>query len=216
MWALKAHSHDYHLLIIFIVNFNFFMEKELKYIMDTQTVVSTLGQNILDNLMVPLILLFAGAVIAIIKPRVDKMVDSITARADMDELMEENTVRKELLELIDKQVQAAVASNMSIAIMIKKRNGGTMPEEDGKRLAENARELVMNSLPLSLTKEGEKLNSIIGGTNRLEAVIKNSLEKHVYEYKYRGDNPKLSLDDAPKQKENSNNGSLLDMMKPKS
>lgn len=184
--------------------------------MDTQTVVNTLGQNILDNLMVPLILLFAGAVIAIIKPRVDKMVDSITARADMDELMEENTVRKELLELIDKQVQAAVASNMSIAIMIKKRNGGTMPEEDGKRLAENARELVMNSLPLSLTKEGEKLNSIIGGTDRLEAVIKNSLEKHVYEYKYRGENPKLPLDDTPKQKENSNNGSLLDMMKPKS
>ena len=150
-------------------------------------IFNSLGQAILDNLAIPVIVLFGAAFIAMIKPRIDKFVQSMIARADMKELMEENTVRKELIELIDGQVRSAVAANMSMAFSIKKRNGGVIPDEDAQRLANSARTTVMNSLPTTLTMPDGSLNQVIGGSDRLESIIQSAMEKYIYEYKY-GDN----------------------------
>lgn len=150
-------------------------------------IFNSLGQAILDNLAIPVIVLFGAAFIAMIKPRIDKFVQSMVARADMKELMEENTVRKELIELIDGQVRSAVAANMSMAFSIKKRNGGVIPDEDAQRLANSARTAVMNSLPTTLTMADGSLNQVIGGSDRLESIIQSAMEKYIYEYKY-GDN----------------------------
>ena len=152
--------------------------------MTIQGIFNSLGQAVLDNLMVPIIVVFGAAFIAIIKPKVDKFVTTMVARADMDEIAKENTVRRDLIALIDERVQSAVASNMSIARAIKSTYGGVMPPEQGKALSDNAKKLVMNSLPVALTDEDGSLNKIIGGTDRLQAIIESSLEKHVYEYKY--------------------------------
>ena len=43
----------------------------------------------------------------------------------------------------------------------------------------------MNSLPVSLTDKDGNLNKILGGTDRLEAIIETSLKKYVYEYKFK-------------------------------
>ena len=145
----------------------------------------SLGNAIMDNLMVPVIVIIAGALIAIFQPKINKIVQKHLAKEDMKELNEENTIRKDLLELIDRQVKSAVAANMSLANYIRRENNGDIPDEEGKKLAENAKQLVMNSLPVSLTDKDGNLNKILGGTDRLEAIIETSLKKYVYEYKFK-------------------------------
>lgn len=145
----------------------------------------SLGNAIMDNLMVPVIVIIAGGLIAIFQPKINKIVQKHLAKEDMKELNEENTIRKDLLELIDRQVKSAVAANMSLANYIRRENNGDIPDEEGKKLAENAKQLVMNSLPVSLTDKDGNLNKILGGTDRLEAIIETSLKKYVYEYKFK-------------------------------
>ena len=145
----------------------------------------SLGNAIMDNLMVPVIVLIAGALIAIFQPKINKLVQKHLAKEDMKEINEENTIRKDLISLIDSQVKSAVAANMSLANYIRRENNGDIPDEEGKKLAENAKQLVMNSLPVSLTDKDGNLNKILGGTDRLEAIIETSLKKYVYEDKYK-------------------------------
>lgn len=145
----------------------------------------SLGNAIMDNLMVPVIVVIAGGLIALFQPKINKIVQKHLAKEDMKELNEENTIRKDLLELIDRQVKSAVAANMSLANYIRRENNGDIPDEEGKKLAENAKQLVMNSLPVSLTDKDGNLNKILGGTDRLEAIIETSLKKYVYEYKFK-------------------------------
>ena len=145
----------------------------------------SLGNAIMDNLMVPVIVIIAGALIAIFQPKINKIVQKHLAKEDMKEINEENTIRKDLISLIDSQVKSAVAANMSLANYIRRENHGDIPDEEGKKLAENAKQLVMNSLPVSLTDKDGNLNKILGGTDRLEAIIETSLKKYVYEYKFK-------------------------------
>lgn len=145
----------------------------------------SLGNAIMDNLMVPVIVIIAGALIAIFQPKLNKLVQKHLAKEDMKEINEENTIRKDLITLIDSQVKSAVAANMSLANYIRRENNGDIPDEEGKKLAENAKQLVMNSLPVSLTDKDGNLNKILGGTDRLEAIIETSLKKYVYEYKFK-------------------------------
>lgn len=145
----------------------------------------SLGNAIMDNLMVPVIVIIAGGLIAIFQPKINKLVQKHLAKEDMKEINEENTIRKDLIALIDSQVQSAVAANMSLANYIRRENNGNIPDEEGKKLAENAKQLVMNSLPVSLTDKDGNLNKILGGTDRLEAIIETSLKKYVYEYKFK-------------------------------
>ena len=145
----------------------------------------SLGNAIMDNLMVPVIVIIAGALIAIFQPKINKLVQKHLAKEDMKEINEENTIRKDLITLIDSQVKSAVAANMSLANYIRRENNGDIPDEEGEKLAENAKQLVMNSLPVSLTDEDGNLNKILGGTDRLEAIIETSLKKYVYEYKFK-------------------------------
>ena len=145
----------------------------------------SLGNAIMDNLMVPVIVIIAGALIAIFQPKINKIVQKHLAKEDMKEINEENTIRKDLISLIDSQVKSAVAANMSLANYIRRENNGDIQDEEGKKLAENAKQLVMNSLPVSLTDKDGNLNKILGGTDRLEAIIETSLKKYVYEYKFK-------------------------------
>ena len=145
----------------------------------------SLGNAIMDNLMVPVIVIIAGALIALFQPKINKIVQKHLAKEDMKEINEENTIRKDLISLIDSQVKSAVAANMSLANYIRRENNGDIPDEEGKKLAENAKQLVMNSLPVSLTDKDGNLNKILGGTDRLEAIIETSLKKYVYEYKFK-------------------------------
>ena len=145
----------------------------------------SLGNAIMDNLMVPVIVIIAGALIAIFQPKINKIVQKHLAKEDMKEINEENTIRKDLISLIDSQVKSAVAANMSLANYIRRENNGDIPDEEGKKLAENAKQLVMNSLPVSLTDKDGNLSKILGGTDRLEAIIETSLKKYVYEYKFK-------------------------------
>ena len=61
----------------------------------------SLGNAIMDNLMVPVIVLIAGALIAIFQPKINKLVQNHLAKEDMKEINEENTIRKDLISLID-------------------------------------------------------------------------------------------------------------------
>jgi hypothetical protein len=71
---------------------------------------------------------------------------------------------------------------MQLAEQMKELTG-YLTEEQSAQLANTAKQNVYNFLPASLTKEGEPLNDIIGGTARLDSIIETSIEKHVYEYK---------------------------------
>ena len=145
-------------------------------------VMSQLLSSIMDNIMSPILAVLGVALVFIFKNRFDKISKSIVAKNEIAEMKNKNTIRKELMEIIASNVEAAVASNMQIAAAMKS-GGRKLTDADVKTLNESAKTLIMNSLPDSLTKEGEPLNDIIGGTTKLHTIIDALMEKYVYEYK---------------------------------
>lgn len=135
-----------------------------------------------DHVVIPLIIAFGAAMLFVFKDRFDKIAKSIVAKNELSEMEKETNIRKQLLETIDNQVKAAVASNMSIANEMK-NNGEKLSEDQIRKLNDSAKRLVLNSLPPSLTENNGVLLEIIGGRDKLEGVIEVMLEKHVYEYK---------------------------------
>ena len=110
------------------------------------------------------------------------LIYSIVNKNAMSDLEKETAVRKKLLDTIESCVEAAVGSNMQLADSMKE-DGNSLTEEQIAKLNKNVKTLVYSSLPSSLTEEDGTLMKIIGGPDKLEALIDAMMEKYVYEYK---------------------------------
>ena len=140
-------------------------------------VVST----VMDNLILPAILIIAAVLIAMIKKFLEKITRSIEIKNEMGTLEKRISIRNKLITLISENVKAAVAANMQLANEYKEQGRKLTPEE-AENLRKSANQLVMGSLPESLKGDGVLLE-IIGGTETLQVLINALIEKYVYEYK---------------------------------
>lgn len=137
---------------------------------------------ILDHIFVPVMIVIGAALVIVVKHYADKIAKSIVAKNEISSMTKENTTRKELIETLNSIVESAVASNMQLAEAMKK-NGQKLTQEQIEELNNTCKTLVINSLPLSLTEENGVLLEVIGGKEKLNAIISSMMEKHVYEYK---------------------------------
>lgn len=154
--------------------------------------------SILDNIAVPIIIAIGGAVLVVVKHYADKVAKSVIAKNEISAMEKQGSVRKSLLETLGTIVEAAVASNMQLADTMK-RDGTKLTQDQIVELNLSATQLIYNSLPPSLTNEDGVLLEIIGGTDKLNAVIKSMMEKYVYEYKLRPKNTSTTTSTSQSQ-----------------
>lgn len=138
--------------------------------------------SILNNIFTPVFVVIGGAVVIYVKHFADKFAKILIAKNEIAEMEKQSTVRKDLLEVIATTVESAVASNMQLANSMK-RSGTKLTEDQIMELNNSAKSLIMNALPQGLTEEGGVLLDIIGGRDKLNAIIDSMMEKYVYEYK---------------------------------
>ena len=139
-------------------------------------------QIIIDNLAVPILIAIGGGLAVIAGKWIEKIGDSITVKNEIESIEKRTKARKDILDSLAPMVESAVASNMQLADTMRQRNG-KLTEEDAAELNKSAQNLIMHTLPSSLTEDDGVLLEIIGGREQLEAAIKVMIEKYVYEYK---------------------------------
>ena len=142
----------------------------------------SLIQTVIDHLGIPILIAIGGGFAVIASKWTEKIGNSITIKNEIDSIEKRTKARKSILETLEPAVQAAVASNMQLADTIR-QNKGKLTQDDLVMLNNSAKELIMNTLPKSLTDEDGVLLDIIGGKAQLDAAIKVMIEKYVYEYK---------------------------------
>ena len=143
-----------------------------------ETVVST----IMDNMILPTILIFAGVVIYLVKKLMERVVKSIEVKNELIALEKQVSIRNKLVTIIDENVKSAVAFAMGQRNAMKE-DGHKLTDEEASQLRKIVHDFVMNTLPSSVKEEGGVLYDIIGGSETLDALIRSITEKYVYEYK---------------------------------
>lgn len=151
--------------------------------------------SVFDNMVVPILILFGGAIVALIQKFGTKLTKSAEAKNEIANLNKQSATRIQLLNELKVFVEAAVASNMQMAEKLKSVSGGQLSEEQAIELKQSAKDLVYKVLPPSLTEDNGVLLEVIGGKGRLDAIIENLIEQYVYEYK------------SPSTKDNTNTSS---------
>ena len=149
--------------------------------------------SVFDNMAVPVLILFGGAIVTLLQKFGTKITKSIDAKNEIASLNKQSATRIQLLEELKVFVEAAVASNMQLAEKMKAAQGGQLNPEQGAELKAAAKDLVYKVLPPSLTEDDGVLLEIIGGRGRLDAIIENLIEQYVYEYKSPSDKKKTNI-----------------------
>lgn len=139
-------------------------------------------EMIKQQLVLPLIVTFIGGLVYFGKKYMDQISRSILAKNEMTVLEKESQLRNQVLQTISESTKSAVAYNMETANSIK-AEGRYLTEDEITELNESAMNIVLNSLPPSLTEEDGVLLKLIGNKEKLIALIKSYMEKYVYEYK---------------------------------
>lgn len=137
---------------------------------------------IVENLLIPAIILVAGTVMVLLQRATDKVVKYLQLKGAIANVQAETEIRKKITDTIAIHVKAAVANTMDIAMQMKEN--GKLSEEQIKELNDRVHSLVMNSLPPSLLQEGNVILETIGGKEVLMSIVDNLMEQYVYEYKH--------------------------------
>ena len=137
---------------------------------------------IVENFLVPAIILVAGTVMVLLQRAADKAVKYLQLKGAIANVQAEAEIRKKITDTIAIHVKAAVANTMDIAMQMKEN--GKLSEEQIKELNDRVHSLVMNSLPPSLLQEGNVILETIGGKEVLMSIVDNLMEQYVYEYKH--------------------------------
>lgn len=144
--------------------------------------MDTIIEAITDNILIPVIAILGTTLVLIIENCLKKITESIVNKNAMSDLEKEAATRKKLIDTISSYVDSAVASNMQLADFMKS-DGSSLTDAQIKTLNEGAKKIIYAALPTSLTEEDGTLMKIIGGPEKLEALIDAMMEKCVYEYK---------------------------------
>lgn len=138
--------------------------------------------TVMSNLTIPIILAFCGGIVYLVKKFIDRIVNSIEAKNEIEKVATTNKLKQQLLDEIEKTVITAVATNMPKADRYKE-GGNKLTEEQIKELNVSARNLTIAMLPNSITEENGFLLGIIGTKEKLNILIDSYIEKATYDYK---------------------------------
>jgi len=147
-------------------------------IMDWSSIIS----SILDNILVPVLVLIGSTIVLMLKPFAKKITSSIQMKNEMAALEKMTKAKGHLMEQLDGLVDTAVAANMQLAEKMKE-NGHKLTPDEIEELNNSAKEMVIDSLPTEILDPEGDLYKLIGGEEKLDRMIKNLMEKHVYAYK---------------------------------
>ena len=139
---------------------------------------SGLTKAVVDNIVLPIIVVIGGALLTIVKTYAKKITESIIANNDVATLGNITSVKNNLLMEICTTVQAAVFTNMTIAESLKE-GGRKLADQEISMLQESTKKLVYQALPDSLTDENGVMLKVIGGKDKLDAIISSNLEQAV-------------------------------------
>lgn len=149
--------------------------------MDFQIFMDMINE-ILDSVIMPMIVAGCTALFVMIRKYVKRIAEAIEAKIELEMLVKTNEVKSQLLSEIDKMVESAVGSNMQLADQMKSV-GIKLTDDQKAELQLKAKNLVKNSLPITLTDNDGVLMKLVGGPERLDNIIDASIEKFVYKYK---------------------------------
>lgn len=135
-----------------------------------------------EHVLLPVIIAFGAAILLICKHFFDKISKSIVAKNEISEMDKQASIRNKLMITLQESVKTAVASNMQTASAMKS-GGRKLEEYQIQELNNSAMNIVLGSLPPSLTEEGGVLLDFIGSREKLNGLISAMIEKYVYEYK---------------------------------
>lgn len=142
----------------------------------------TFFRMIEEHVLLPVIIAFGAAILLICKHFFDKISKSIVAKNEISEMDKQVSIRNKLMITLQESVKTAVASNMQTASAMKS-GGRKLEEYQIQELNNSAMNIVLGSLPPSLTEEGGVLLDFIGSKEKLNGLISAMIEKYVYEYK---------------------------------
>lgn len=135
---------------------------------------------ILNNLTVPAIVIVLGIGLKILQHYADKFVELFTTRQKTESMEKIAVVREKLVTELDKNTEAAVASNMDMVDKMKAA-GHKLTEEQIKQVNDSAKTIIFKSLPADIG--GMTAADILGGDEVLNSMIDSLMEKHVLNYK---------------------------------
>ena len=140
-------------------------------------------QTVLDNIVIPILVAIGSVVLVIIKSYAKKVTESVIAKNEINSLSTITSIKNNLLVEIATVVQSAVFTNMSLADTLKLNSNGKLTDADIAMLQKSAREMVYKTLPDSLINDDGALMKIVGGRDKLDAIIDTQLEQAVIEAK---------------------------------
>lgn len=146
-------------------------------------VAKQVTDTLVQVVLIPALLAIGSALLIIIRNYAKTVAQSMVAKYEMDSLKSLTGINNNLMAEIDKAVDAAVAKMMVTVEKLKSDNQGELSNEHIKLVNTAAKDIIMQTLPVSLTEEGGTLNGIIGGTKSLNTLIDGMIEKHVVEQK---------------------------------
>lgn len=146
------------------------------------------GINIfINNIVTPLIVAIVGIGVTIITIMGNRFVKNVEAKTALTKAMKKDSARIDAIKYIETTVEAAVAANMQMANKMK-ASGHKLTPEESRLLNERARRTIYASLPPEFD-DGGVLLALIGNREKLDNIIDNLIEKYVYEYKIKLNQP---------------------------
>lgn len=143
---------------------------------------SMLMEAIIDNILLPIVVIIGSSLLLIVKSYAKKVTNSIISKNELMSLDNLTSIKNNLLSEIKTIVQAAVFTNMTLAENMK-TGGKKLGDVEITMLQNSAKRLVYQSLPLSLTDENGPMLKIIGGQEKLDSIINGYLEQAVIDAK---------------------------------
>lgn len=145
--------------------------------------ITELLQEFFNTILIPAIIAGAAYLLTLIKKYANRYVNSLEVKHELENLAKTAEIKTIILNEIRTIVGEVVGSNMQIADAAKKDNGGHLTDEQSMKIHKTVKDVVMVSLPQSLTEKDGVLLNVVGGSERLEVIIDNMISKAVYDYK---------------------------------
>jgi len=143
-----------------------------------------LMSTLVTTIFIPIILIAGSTLLVIIKSYADKITKSILEKNKVEELESMSNTKNQLIDGIDKVVEAAICANMQLAEELKDHSKEhKLTSAQANQLHDAAKQLIQNSLPNSLKDEDAALVKLIGGKEVIDTLIENMMEKHIIEWK---------------------------------
>ena len=147
-------------------------------------IFSMIREFVVQNILMPALLLIGSTVLIILKSYAEKITKSIIARNETACLEMITQVKNNVLTEIEKVSGIAVGANMQLAEKLKESvSTNKLTSEASQMLHQTAENAIYSALPDSLTDPKGVLSQVMGGPKALDTLVSNLIEKQVVDFK---------------------------------